>query len=601
MGHYIVIGIVVALIIGAQIIFFCKTLKEIKKFSKIFPNSTDHLYAKDSEIFIKDESNKQDEEEDDEEDVVLEEKITEEDEVVEESEIVEDKVSDDDYEEKIESDSVFYRIVTSLNTYLRKNKGAASDYHLMKDIVERNCDAKENEIDTQIPTPLYTGLMGTILGIIVGVAFLVFSGGLSALLDSDYDLINSTTNAKEIVGRKSAQEVKDGYIIIIKEGEKIDKEFKAKKIIDYAKKNNTEIRLKSDNSGSNGVRALLGGIAIAMFASLFGIGLTTWSSFIFKEAKRKEEEGKDEFLSWIQSELLPQLSSDVSGAIVKMGQNLRDFNTTFSKNTKELSDTLDKVNESYKGQAAVLQSIKELRINEIATANITIYDKLKDSTKELGDVTQHISEYSEQLSKLGKYLKNSEKYLTQVKELNEKLDEGEERMKTIERLGEFFEAELQQIQNRKSEMTKAVAFVDDALHEALIEMQKNVGRQFSEFEKSSALQQDILQEKLKETTALVEELKNLTAVKASLDKMEKSAEKTANEQNKRLDTLISSINILTSEVKKSSSVNIGFNSTGAPVVTKKMPKWAKVLIIIGGSLVSLTCLLVIASIVLKIL
>jgi hypothetical protein len=205
------------------------------------------------------------------------------------------------------------------------------------------------------------------------------------------------------------------------------------------------------------------------------------------------------------------------------------------------------------------------------------------------------------LFKIYEYVTNRNVDEFYKKELNEKLDEGEERMKTIERLGEFFETELQQIQNRKSEMTKAVGVVDDALQEALIKMQENVGRQFSELEKSSALQQDILQEKLKETTALVEELKNLTAVKASLDKMEKSAEKTANEQNKRLDTLISSINILTSEVKKSSSVNIGFNSTGTPVVTKKMPKWAKVLIIIGGSLVSLTCLLVIASIVLKIL
>ena len=471
----------------------------------------------------------------------------------------------------------------------------------MKDIVERNCDAKENEIDTQIPTPLYTGLMGTVLGIIVGVAFLLFSGGLSALLDSNYDLINSTTNVNEIVGRESAQDIKDEHIIIIKEGELIDSEHKASKLIDYAKRNNTEIKLKSDNSGSKGVSALLSGIALAMIASFVGILLTTIASYRFKGAKSKEEEGKDKFLSWIQSELLPQLSSDVSGTLVKMGQNLRDFNTTFSENTKELSATLDKVNESYRGQAEVLQSIKELRINEIATANITIYDKLKDSTQELGDVTQHISEYSEQLSKLGKYLKNSEKYLIQVKELNEKLDEGEERMKMIERLGQFFETELQQIQNRKSEMTKAVGIVDDALQEALIKMQENVGRQFNELEKSSAIQQDILQEKLKETTALVDELKNLTAVKASLDKIEKSTEKTSNEQNKRLDTLISSINILTSEIKKGNSVNIGFNSGGAPVVTKKMPKWAKVLLIIGGSLVSLTCLIIISVIVLKVL
>ena len=204
------------------------------------------------------------------------------------------------------------------------------------------------------------------------------------------------------------------------------------------------------------------------------------------------------------------------------------------------------------------------------------------------------------MSKLGKYLKNSEKYLIQVKELNKKLDEGEERMKTIERLGEFFEAELQQIQNRKSEMTKAVGVVDDALQEALIKMQENVGKQFSELEKSSALQQDILQEKLKETTALVEELKNLTAVKASLDKMEKSAEKSSNEQNKRLDTLINSISILTSEIKKGNSVSSA-NNSGVHVVQNKLPQWAKIMLMVGGSLVCLTCLFVIAFLVLKVL
>lgn len=574
MGHYIIIGVVVLLIIGVQIYFFSKTLKEIKKFSNIFPESTGCLYAQDSEIFIKGKKN-----------------------------VIEDNAIDaynapDEFDEYLEKhDSIFERIISSLNTYLRKNKGAASDYHLMKDIVERNCDAKENEIDTQIPTPLYTGLMGTILGIIVGVAFLIVSGGLAALLDSNYDLINANTETKDIVGRISAQEVKDKYIIIIEEGGKIDTDNKAQKLINYVKDNGNEISLKSDDSGSEGVKALLGGVALAMVASFFGILFTTIASYVFKKSKRKEEDGKDEFLSWIQSELLPQLSSDVSGTLVKMGQNLRDFNTTFSENTKELSATLDKVNESYRGQAEVLKSIKELRINEIATANITIYDKLKDSTQELGDVTQHISEYSDQLSKLGKYLKNSEKYLIQVKELNEKLDEGEERMKMIERLGQFFEAELQQIQNRKSEMTKAVGIVDDALQEALIKMQENVGKQFNELEKSSAMQQDILQEKLKETTALIEELKNLTAVKTSMEKMEKST----GEQNKLLNTLVTSINNLTSEVKESNSTNVSINSAGVPVVTRKMPLWAKILLIIGGSLVSLTCLIIISFIVLKVL
>jgi hypothetical protein len=80
--------------------------------------------------------------------------------------------------------SILDVIIISLNKYLINNKGAVSDFHLMKDIVDRNCDAKEEEIHTQIPVPLYLGLVGTMAGILVGVGFLVFSGGLENLISN---------------------------------------------------------------------------------------------------------------------------------------------------------------------------------------------------------------------------------------------------------------------------------------------------------------------------------------------------------------------------------------------------------------------------------
>lgn len=61
--------------------------------------------------------------------------------------------------------SEFRKILDSINNYLQKNKGAVSDFMLIKDIVERNCDSKEEEITIQTPIPLYIGLMGTMLGI----------------------------------------------------------------------------------------------------------------------------------------------------------------------------------------------------------------------------------------------------------------------------------------------------------------------------------------------------------------------------------------------------------------------------------------------------
>ncbi len=71
---------------------------------------------------------------------------------------------------------VLRSILHSINSYLLRNKGAISDYHLLKDIVERNIDALDEEINTGIPIPLYLGLMGTMCGIIVGVGIMFFVG-----------------------------------------------------------------------------------------------------------------------------------------------------------------------------------------------------------------------------------------------------------------------------------------------------------------------------------------------------------------------------------------------------------------------------------------
>ena len=83
-------------------------------------------------------------------------------------------VKDDKHNEEIS-----HNIENSINTYLQKNKGAVSDFNLIKDIVERNCDTLEAEISSQTPLPLYLGLMGTVAGIILGLFTITVNGGFS--------------------------------------------------------------------------------------------------------------------------------------------------------------------------------------------------------------------------------------------------------------------------------------------------------------------------------------------------------------------------------------------------------------------------------------
>ncbi len=68
-----------------------------------------------------------------------------------------------------QSQDFINRLLFTLNTYLIKNKGAAADFHLVKDLVERNIDLEEQEVEVMTPIPLYLGLGGTMFGIIIGL------------------------------------------------------------------------------------------------------------------------------------------------------------------------------------------------------------------------------------------------------------------------------------------------------------------------------------------------------------------------------------------------------------------------------------------------
>ncbi|MGE5456809.1 MAG: hypothetical protein ACM3RX_00480, partial [Methanococcaceae archaeon] len=61
------------------------------------------------------------------------------------------------------------RIRNAINTYLLSNYGAAVNFSIIKDIIDREVDLKDDEITQATPTPLYLGLAATMVGIIFGL------------------------------------------------------------------------------------------------------------------------------------------------------------------------------------------------------------------------------------------------------------------------------------------------------------------------------------------------------------------------------------------------------------------------------------------------
>ena len=476
----------------------------------------------------------------------------------------------------VHSSKVFDEIINTINRYLSHNKGSA-DYAILKDITDRNCDAVEAQIEATASIPIYIGLCGTLIGIVLGVAVLGFRGGIDALFDTTpVVMVESISEANsELRTEGSKIKTKDGNVYEFSRGQ----------------------WSLYKNPGEEGIKNLLQGVGIAMLTTLFGVLFTIVGAWSSKRSSRVNEEKKNGFLSWLQAELLPQMSNDLGQVIFQMQRNLTKFNNTFASNTSQLDSVLKGINTTYEDQTRLLKAVEKLKIDEIATANIRVLQELKECTDEIEELGQLVSNITE--------------YITKVDNLNSLLSSHLDRTRLIENMGQFFREEVTQIEQRKHAIANSTADIDANMQRAFGQLREHTDREYqqlgealankhADFLRAIEAQQEALNRKLEETSQLVQELKNLTAVKESMEQLA-LAEQSQNakietlvnasaEQNEKIKALVECVNIiaatatsqntrldqLQAAVVKSSEKNVEVN-VKSPVVKTKVPLWKAVI------------------------
>lgn len=370
-----------------------------------------------------------------------------------------------------ENDVLDEEIVKPVNSYLKENKGA-TDYHIIKDLVDRSCDKIQEEVDSYNPIPLYLGLCGTMLGIIVGIIFLCLGGGLDSLLAS----ASSTASESDTA------------------------------IVTAAARDATQ-------AASQGIQHLLGGVAMAMVASFVGVIMTILGTKRTKSAVADNEEGRNRFLSWIQCNLLPQMSSDVVSTLGVFYSNLNNFNSIFSQNSRELKCAFEQIQKAYQGQTEYARELNKLDI-----------DKAQLAFASLGTATQRIND-------LNVFLRDSSTYISKIIELNDKLETADSRTKAIEEMGIFFKNEIEQINVRKTLLSESVGKIDLALNDAINglkvssteyvgNLKEHLAKIYIDFQDAVAEQQRILAEKLAESSNLLSQFKRLETIEQELMKLD---------------------------------------------------------------------------------
>lgn len=384
--------------------------------------------------------------------------------------------------------SILVSIVLSINNYLRKNAGGVVDFHILKDIVDRNIDSEEEQIGSKISTPLYLGLVGTMVGIVIGL----WNVDLSTENNKDDNaLSNNTTQEFTAITLNDNQNTRDDDVLDI--------------------------------------GPLINGVKYAMFVSVIGLFLTTYLSvWSFRRAQNLVNKGKHQFLSLLQTDLLPSLIRSEDAAIQELSQRLNHFSVstpvyldTLKSNTEKLTEGIDK-------ELSIISQIQKLDIKRVSAANVEIFSSLSGMMDKFQSFPKYYTKLNDSLGNTIQLNKNLESMVSRTEDVNAILSEVKEIIESGSEATTFFNAHIQSFEKYADAVNLSVATTDQKMQTAVEQLGEAVTKQFeaftfavTEYDKKlkEAFQNSITEfnKVYKESVPKFEELSHLTSIDKKLD------------------------------------------------------------------------------------
>lgn len=235
-----------------------------------------------------------------------------------------------------EEGSSLHTLIKELNEYTKKNHGT-TDFSVIQNKTDRKINVLYDNATSRIAFPTYVGLMGTFIGVFLGLLFFTIGLGASP---------NGEGITDETIGN------------------------------------------------------LISGVLVSMSTSFIGLLLTTITHHLAAETQRVVREDKNEFYEFIQNELMPTLGVSMVAALNKLHHTInlfepsfnnvidrfqatfdsctQRFGSAFEQNVTIVSDAvrvmgenMDKINENVDLQAQLLKTLRSRGVVESLDAFVS--------------------------------------------------------------------------------------------------------------------------------------------------------------------------------------------------------------------------------------
>jgi hypothetical protein len=320
-------------------------------------------------------------------------------------------------------------LVADINAYLEACDKGAPDFSLIRDITERHTNIKEETINQTLSVPLYLGLMGTMIGIVVG-------------------LWNMSEISQNINSEGAGDAVGDG------------------------------------------INILLGGVKIAMIASFTGILFTVLaSSLLFIRARAVTEQRKNRLYNFIQSKLMPRVSEEGNQAIQGLQNNLIAFSQHFDQNLTRMESILNNNRQDLEVQRDILTKLDAIDINQFSRANVSILQELLRGTHKLEQFNKYLTNMTNFVGASQTLTDAFNQMLTRTTDIEGVLKNIDTHFDMSAELLLFLKSHFAQLEARGGLIQQALIGVDTVLDDGLNQLKEHVSAKLSAIKEMTTVEQ----------------------------------------------------------------------------------------------------------------
>lgn len=365
----------------------------------------------------------------------------------------------------------FQEILNSINSYLIRNSGAASDFNLIKDILERHSNAVEEDINSSVGIPLYLGLMGTMIGIVIGLFFMpelsltagsaTFGQGISVLIGGvKIAMIASFTGLLLTI-------VNSGWV------------FKGSKTLLEMKKNKfyTFIQIELLPIINQGMASTLGSLQrnLISFNNDFSVNLRQLQGLFNSNIKviqqhkalfEKVEKAKV-FETVIHNlEVLKELNTSIN--------KFSEFNKQFAENLQKFDDIFISNKKTILIHKEFLGAIEKAKVYEMAVYNANVLEKLDISIEHLKIFNGYLENVSSFVENSRQIVVRTQDFIQKTDKINTIADSLENKLNQGQQLLDFLSAHFQKLEDHKQLTSDAVADVGHSISDIFKELKTQI-------------------------------------------------------------------------------------------------------------------------------